>query len=45
MACCVTICYLIHPIEVRFVVSHPFHKVREKDGAPGLPELVQEAAA
>jgi hypothetical protein len=25
--------YMIHLIEVRFVISYPFHKEREKDGA------------
>ena len=35
MAARVEICNMIHSIEVRFVVFHPFHKVRENDGAPG----------
>ena len=30
------ICDIIHPIEVRLMVSHPFRKVLEKDGALGV---------
>lgn len=38
MAECVDICYIFHPIEVRFVVSRYFHKDREEDWAPGMPQ-------